>query len=57
VLQVHEEEEEGGKIHIHKGMKISVEHSRSPPAKGFYSHAYGSLFDRCNNVLRRFNCE
>ncbi|CAH8257157.1 unnamed protein product [Arabidopsis lyrata] len=26
--------EEGGKIHIHKGKKITVKPSRSPPAKG-----------------------
>ncbi|KAG7589065.1 hypothetical protein ISN44_As07g013820 [Arabidopsis suecica] len=27
-------DEGGGKIHIHKGKKITVEPSRSPPAKG-----------------------
>ncbi|CAL9239507.1 unnamed protein product [Arabidopsis halleri] len=27
-------DEEGGKIHIHKGKKITVNPSRSPPAKG-----------------------
>ncbi|XP_019096578.1 PREDICTED: uncharacterized protein LOC104765128 [Camelina sativa] len=28
-------EEEGRKIHVHKGKKIAVKVSRSPPAKGW----------------------